>query len=68
MDKKQFLEKRMNQIIFLVEMVVWTYEVESILLGEGSSGLTDYVTHFHEFINNFQISSNEINLSKKINS
>lgn len=52
-DKKDFLEGRLNQIIFLVEMVVWTYEVESILLGEGSSGLADYVSHFYDFISNF---------------
>lgn len=64
MDKNEFLEGRLNQIIFLVEMVVWTYEVENILLGEGSSGLVEYFSHFHDFISNFSRSFNKFSSSK----
>jgi hypothetical protein len=53
MDKKEFLTGKLNQIIFLVEMVVWTYEVESIIVGEGLSGLTEYTSHFYEYLEHF---------------
>ena len=66
MKKSDFIKNRMNQIIFLVEMIVWTYETETILEGEGASGLSDYIFQFNEFFANFKEFSLEVERSKKL--
>jgi hypothetical protein len=53
MKKSEFVKDRFSQVIYLVEMIAWTFEIESVLEGEGASGLSDYVFQFNEFFSTF---------------
>jgi CHASE3 domain sensor protein len=64
MKKSDFVNDRLNQVILLVEMIAWTFEIESVLDGEGSSGLSDYIFQFNEFFLHYSEFSQIVERSK----
>lgn len=62
--KSDFVKDRWCQIIFLVKLIVWTFELESNLEGEGVSGLTDSLFQCNEFFGQYKEFQTKVDRSK----